>query len=583
MKRKKSMSRKSLFAAVCVALSALLSVCCAACNKTSPPAPEHTHGLTHTETKTATCKEAGYNEYWKCGECGKLFSDAEATSEIAAPVVLEKTDHNYTAYKKVETGHKRACEFCGTEKEGDVEKHEHILIVAEQPKKTEYFNGETFDPEGIKVEMNCVCGDSEDVTAQAEIDSAVVSGETTSVAIRYGTQETIVQIVPKEVRLVQIEAQLKTDVVYYENGKAAPSANDFSVKGIYNNGTERVLAASEYAVSTDKNFKTNGGKIKVQVTNRVFCELDYALVKIVPTEMEIKSYPVTMFEAGEIVVFDGLVLTVTYNDGSIRDITEGYTCEDLGKAFTADTTAVVTYTLNGVGKSVNLPLKLFGSAEGLQSIAFVNEINVACGEELSSPDLRIAATYSDGSTHVIAESKLKNVVKPSGQAESGVDYTYSAEYAGRTVSETYRISHFAHTDISKTAGNGTLNAGGYWGNLNEKTVFQVKFDSAAAQKVSIVLDIANGYYKGGKMLEEQLNQVIIVKIDGREVEIDDGVKLSPNDTGNWEAFEERLIGAMNVSAGERTLTIGFKTLIKNGYNSYVTGNLRSICLRTVSA
>lgn len=582
MKTGKSVNkRKVFFSAVSAVMSVLLLLCCAACGKTPPP--EHVHSPILVEAKSAACNEEGHEAYWKCEECGKLFSDGEGKNEISAPVVLEKTDHSYTRYKKVETGHKQACEFCGAEKEGDVEAHDHILIIAEQPEKTEYFDSETFDPKGIRVEMSCVCGDSEDVTEQADIDAVTIQNGMTSVAVKYKDKQTVVQIVVKDVRLMRIEAHLNEGVVYYENGKAAPQAKDFSVKGIFNDGTERTLTSNDYAVWTDKSFKTDGGKIKVQVTNRVFCELDYTLVKIVPTDVKVKSYPATMYEAGEIVTLDGLVLAVTYNDGSVKDVTEGYTCDMLGKQFTSDTAAVVTYALNDVAKSVNIPLKLFGSVEGLQSLSFVDEINVACGEELSSPDLRVEAIYSDGSVHIIAESKLKNVVKPSGTAQSGVDYIYSAEYAGRTVSETYRITHFAHTAIKKTAGNGSLNAGGYWGNLNEKTVFEVKFSSAAAQKVSVELDIANGYYKGGKMLEEQLNQVIVVKIDGKEVPIADSIKLSPNDSGNWEAFEKALIGSMNVEEGEHTLTLEFKTLIKNGYGSFVTGNLRSICLQTVTA
>lgn len=42
----------------------------------------HTHQLTATAAKAATCTAAGNSAYWTCSGCGKYFSDAEGTKEI---------------------------------------------------------------------------------------------------------------------------------------------------------------------------------------------------------------------------------------------------------------------------------------------------------------------------------------------------------------------------------------------------------------------------------------------------------------------------------------------------------------------
>ena len=42
------------------------------------------HSLTKTDAKAATCTEAGNSEYYTCSTCGKYFSDAAGTTEIAA-------------------------------------------------------------------------------------------------------------------------------------------------------------------------------------------------------------------------------------------------------------------------------------------------------------------------------------------------------------------------------------------------------------------------------------------------------------------------------------------------------------------
>ena len=57
------------------------------------------HNLEKVEKKEAGCTEAGYETYWKCNTCKKLFSDAAGTVEISNPTVIKATGHNL---KKVE-------------------------------------------------------------------------------------------------------------------------------------------------------------------------------------------------------------------------------------------------------------------------------------------------------------------------------------------------------------------------------------------------------------------------------------------------------------------------------------------------
>ena len=55
------------------------------------------HTLTHHAQKDATCTEAGNIEYWQCSVCNKLFSDANATTEItdAASLVIPAKGHTF--------------------------------------------------------------------------------------------------------------------------------------------------------------------------------------------------------------------------------------------------------------------------------------------------------------------------------------------------------------------------------------------------------------------------------------------------------------------------------------------------------
>ena len=55
------------------------------------------HGnMVHTPKKDATCTAEGNKEYWTCGTCGKIFSDAEDKTEIALEdTVIPATGHTF--------------------------------------------------------------------------------------------------------------------------------------------------------------------------------------------------------------------------------------------------------------------------------------------------------------------------------------------------------------------------------------------------------------------------------------------------------------------------------------------------------
>ena len=61
------------------------------------------HSLEHTEAVAPTCTAGGNIEYWRCAECGRYFSDSQATNQIqaAATVLARKghspVHHNYNA------------------------------------------------------------------------------------------------------------------------------------------------------------------------------------------------------------------------------------------------------------------------------------------------------------------------------------------------------------------------------------------------------------------------------------------------------------------------------------------------------
>ena len=84
-----------------------------------------THTLTETNAVAASCAADGVREYWTCDFCGKNFSDAEGTTEIAdldawkiGEGKISKIDHTWSAeWSKDETSHWHKCSVCHAKKD----------------------------------------------------------------------------------------------------------------------------------------------------------------------------------------------------------------------------------------------------------------------------------------------------------------------------------------------------------------------------------------------------------------------------------------------------------------------------------
>ncbi|MCM1297223.1 MAG: S-layer homology domain-containing protein, partial [Muribaculaceae bacterium] len=78
--------------------------------------PTCTHAnVTETPAVAATCAAEGNIQYWTCGDCGKMFSDAACTT-VVTKVTLDKVAHSYGAWVADENNHTRTCSVC-TEQE----------------------------------------------------------------------------------------------------------------------------------------------------------------------------------------------------------------------------------------------------------------------------------------------------------------------------------------------------------------------------------------------------------------------------------------------------------------------------------
>ena len=150
-------------------------------------ARKHLWSYSYSPKVEATEFKDGHEEYWKCNDCGKLFSDVERQHEIDAPIVIPATGHDLTAHARVdatctETGTEAywECAGCGglfSDSEGAGQIYSPVAIPAKGHQLTVHSRIEaTAEETGTEAYWQCeACGKLfADRNATAEIEEPVV-------------------------------------------------------------------------------------------------------------------------------------------------------------------------------------------------------------------------------------------------------------------------------------------------------------------------------------------------------------------------------------------------------------------------
>ena len=107
---------------------------------------DHVHHFEPTQKSLPSCISEGYEEYFTCLKCGKMYSDNLGKNEISEPVVIEALGHSFTKYESnndatyLKDGTKTAqCDYCGatdtvvdegTKKQNPLTEEEYLNQVA---------------------------------------------------------------------------------------------------------------------------------------------------------------------------------------------------------------------------------------------------------------------------------------------------------------------------------------------------------------------------------------------------------------------------------------------------------------------
>ena len=145
------------------------------------------------------------------------------------------------------------------------------------------------------------------------------------------------------------------------------------------------------------------------------------------TQIQIDALPVkTQYWTGESLDTAGLVLLALYSDGSVQQVTEGYTLSGFHNSLTGQQTVTVTYQ----GKTAEFTVTVNAPAVTAIDIGQLpRKIEYWTGEALDTDGLTLTVFYSDSSVVEISEGFT---VTGFDSAAAG-EQTLTASYMGKTV------------------------------------------------------------------------------------------------------------------------------------------------------
>ncbi len=466
---------------------------------------------------------------------------------------------------------------------------ESVEITTEPTLKT-YTVGDTLDTAGMVVTAKYDDGSAETVTDYTVFPDSFTEAGQIVVTVSYGGKTDTFTVTVGNA-LTAVTATLNDGVVYYANGKAVFDKSDLTVTAHYGN-EEKTLTADEFSVSVPADFASNGGTVTVTYDGMT-AQVTVTLTPVKAVSAAVKTQPDKMaYTAGDMLDLAGLVVTVTYNDGSVRDVFSGFTHDKNAALTEADTK--VTVACEGV--TVELTITVFAApvVPVLERVEIRAEgLTVAEGTSLRESDIAVYGVYDNGNSERLTDGYT--VTLPESAARLGLKYTVSvsadgsltdsadipvtAQYEGEnativggaiTTEDEYRIEN----GEAVNTGEEITFAGGFAKSAQNGDEASITFIAASAAAGTadltmrcgnsyLMFDETNGYY----MAALQINQVADLTVNGAPVEIGNDVRLSAtsyvgtgeNDwQGLYNVYSEFTFGGVPLRAGLNLIKLSFR-------------------------
>lgn len=298
------------------------------------------------------------------------------------------------------------------------------IEVTKKPDKTEYFDGESFDPTGMEITASYENGSKKIIsTENCTFSPETLTTGVTSVTVSYNGKTASVPVTVKAVELTGIEITKQPDKTEYFDGESFDPAG-IEVMAVYNNGSKEPVSVENCTFSPEK-LTTGVTSVTVSYNGKT-AAVSVTVKAIELTAIEIIKQPdKTVYDIGDKFDPTGMEVTAIYNNGS-KELVSIDECTFSPETLTEGLTSV-TVSYGGKTASVAVTVKI-PELTGIKITKQPDKIAYYPGESFDPTGMEIEARYENGSK----ESVQLNECSFTPDVLSDGDTEVTVNYGGKT-------------------------------------------------------------------------------------------------------------------------------------------------------
>ena len=331
------------------------------------------------------------------------------------------------------------------------------IAVKTNPTKMSYYQGDALDSTGLTLNATYNNGNTETVTTGftcSALDSSSAGQKT--ITVTYQGLTTTFSVTVIAVNLVSVSVKTMPNKTSYFTGEPFDQTG-LTLTATYNNGnTETVSLGIE---CTGFSSATAGQKTVTASYGGKSTTFTVEVKAIVTTGITVKTAPnKTEYFVGDSYDGTGLVVKVTYNNGTNKDITTGFTTSGFSSATAGKNTVTVSY--EGFTATFDVTIKAV-ELTGIEIAKQPNKTTFNTGDELDTTGLVLTLKYNNGTTGTTDTGYTVSGYNTDTAGEQTITVTYQGFTATYKVTLIQSYADYAEVDAAISAANAKIATGFY--------------------------------------------------------------------------------------------------------------------------
>ena len=306
------------------------------------------------------------------------------------------------------------------------------ITLKSKPTRQTYTVGDAFDPSGMVLKANFDNGKSVDVT---DGFTCTPSGRLSTIGqqkivVSYGGKSTGFYVTVNKIpEIVSISVNTKPAKQVYMVGESFSSAG-MKLTAFYDDGTKKEVTSGFTCTPSGKLNTVGQQKIVVSYGGKSTGFYVTVNKPAAVSSVAVKTKPAKQhYVVGESFSSAGMKLTVSYDNGTRKEVTSGFTCTPSGKLNTVGQQKII---VSYGGKSTGFYVTVNTAGQTVSSIAVKSKPAkqvYAVGESFAPAGLKLTVTYANNTT---AEITSGFACTPSGKLNTVGQQKIVVSYGGKS-------------------------------------------------------------------------------------------------------------------------------------------------------